>query len=68
MIELCSEYLSGRCISIYILVMSGTSFQSQSTLYSGLIVKELLARSKPEIGRRSDCNGTRTHNHLVLAK
>ena len=40
-------------------------FESQSTLYSCLNVKELLARSKRHIWRLSDCNGTRTHNHLV---
>ena len=41
------------------------AFQSESTLYSGLNVKELLARSRREIGSLSDCNWTRTHNHLV---
>ena len=41
-------------------------FQSESTLYSCLIVKELLARSRHEIWRWSDCNWTRTQNHLVL--
>ena len=28
-------------------------------------VKELLARSRRDIRSLSDCNGTRTHNHLV---
>ena len=40
-------------------------FESESTLYSCLNVKELLARSRHHIWRLSDCNGTRTHNHLV---
>ena len=40
-------------------------FESESTLYSCLNVKELLARSRRHIWRLSDCNGTRTHNHLV---
>ena len=40
-------------------------FESESTLYSCLNVKELLARSRRHIGRLSDCNGTRIHNHLV---
>ena len=40
------------------------AFQSESTLYSCLNVKELLARSRHEIGSLSDCNWTRTHNHL----
>ena len=41
------------------------AFQSESTFYSCLNVKELLARSRHEIWRFSDCNWTRTHNHLV---
>ena len=41
------------------------AFQSKSTLYSCLNVKELLARSRCKIWSLSDCNWTRTHNHLV---
>ena len=41
------------------------AFQSESTLYNCLNVKELLARSRREIWSLSDCNWTRTHNHLV---
>ena len=37
------------------------AFQSESTLYSCLNVKELLARSRREIWNLSDCNWTRTH-------
>ena len=40
-------------------------FESESTLYSWMNVKELLARSRHHIWWLSDCNGTRTHNHLV---
>ena len=40
-------------------------FQSESTFYSCLNVKEFLARSRREIWSLSDCNWTRTHNHLV---
>ena len=40
------------------------SFQSESTLYSCLNVQELLARSRREIWRWSDCDWTRTQNHL----
>ena len=40
-------------------------FQSESTLYSCLNVRELLARSRREIWSLIDCNWTRTHNHLV---
>ena len=41
------------------------AFQNESTLYSCLNVKELLARSRREIWSLSDCNWTRTQNHLV---
>ena len=38
--------------------------QSKSTLYSCLNVKELLAKNRRGIWSLSDCNWTRTHNHL----
>ena len=41
------------------------AFQSESTLYSSLNLKELLARSRREIWSLSNCNWTRTQNHLV---
>ena len=41
------------------------TFQSESKLYICLDVKELLARNRRDIWSLSDCNGTRTHNHLV---
>ena len=41
------------------------AFQSESTLYTCLNVKELLAPNSPKIWRFSECNWTRTHNHLV---
>ena len=44
------------------------AFQSESTLYSCLNVKELLVRSRREISSVSDCNWTRSHNHLVNKK
>ena len=40
-------------------------FQSESTLCGCLNVKELLVRNRCEIWSLSDCNCTRTHNHLV---
>ena len=40
-------------------------FDSESTLYSCLNVKELLARSRRHIWRLSVCNGTRSHKNLV---
>ena len=44
------------------------AFQSEYTLYSCLIVKELLAPNRREIWSLSDCNGTRTHYHLVCKR
>ena len=44
---------------------SSYAFQSESTLHHYLNVKELLARSRREIWNLSDCNWTRTDNHLV---
>ena len=41
------------------------AFQSESTLYICMNVKELLARSRDEIWSLSDCNWTPTNNHLV---
>ena len=41
------------------------SFQSESSFYSCLNVKELLTQSKQEIWSLSDWNGTWTHNYLV---
>ena len=41
------------------------AFQSESTLYSCLNVKELLAQSRRKIWSLSDCNWTRTQKHLV---
>ena len=40
------------------------AFQSESTFYSCLNVKELLAQSRRKIWSLSDCNWTRTHNYL----
>ena len=41
------------------------AFQSDSTFYSCLNVKELLARNSREIWSLSDCNWTWIHHHLV---
>ena len=40
------------------------AFQSESTLYSCLNVKQLLARNRRDIWILSDSNEIRTHNHL----
>ena len=44
------------------------AFQSESTLYFFLNVKEPLPPSKRELWRISVCNRTRTHNHLVFKR
>ena len=44
------------------------AFQSKSTLYSCLNLKELLAWNKREIWKLSDCGWTRTINHLVYKR
>ena len=41
------------------------AFQSESTLYIWLNAKELLTRNRRDFWSLSDCNRTRTHNHLV---
>ena len=41
------------------------TFQSESTLYSCLNVKELLAQSRCKFGSLGDCNCFRTQNQLV---
>ena len=41
------------------------AIQSESTLYSCLNVKEILAQSRRKIWSLSDCNWIWTHNHLV---
>ena len=41
------------------------AFQSESTLYSCLNIKELLTQNRRDIWSLSDSNGIRIHNHLV---
>ena len=41
------------------------AFQSEFTLFIYLNVNELLGRNRRNIRRLSDCNTTRTHNHLA---
>ena len=42
------------------------AFQSDSTLYNCLNIKELPPRRRRQIWRWSDCNWTRTQNYFVL--
>ena len=58
--------LQHRCFPVTVCSCHVTyAFQSESTLYSCLNVKELLVRSRREIWSLSDCNWTRSQNHLV---
>ena len=57
--------LVNPCIWLYVFSMSHERFGSESTLYSCLNAKELLVRNRRDIWSLSDCNRTRTHNHLV---
>ena len=57
MIVLCCEYLSVYHVTY--------AFQSESTLYSYLNVRELFARNRRDIWSLSDSNGIRTHKDLV---
>ena len=43
-------------------------FQSESTLYSCLNVKELLAQNRCDIWSLGDSGNIQTHNHLVINK
>ena len=63
MIELCCEYLSVRCIWLYVIIISRTSFRVNPHSIVCLNVKDLLAQSRCEIWSISDSNGIRTHNH-----
>ena len=66
MIELCCEYLYVRCIWLYVIIMSSTSFRVNPHTIVRLNVKKLLARSRCDIWSLSVSNGIQTHNHLVF--
>ena len=65
MTELCCEYLSVRCIWLYVIIMSRTSFRVNPHSIVYLNVKELLAQSSSHIWGLTDNNVIRTQNHLV---
>ena len=65
MIDLCSEYLSVRCIWLYVLFMSRMRFRGNPYSIVSWMSKKLLARSRREIWSLSDCNRARTQNHLL---
>ena len=64
MLELRGEFLSVRCIWLYVIIISCTRFGVNLHSIVCLSVKELLARSMRHIWS-CDSNGIRTHNHLV---
>ena len=66
--KLFCEYLSVRCIWMYVIIMSRTSFRLNPHSVVLLNVKKLLARSRRHIWSLSDSNVIRTHNHLVHKK
>ena len=61
------EFLEGRVLIVCSFHVT-YAFQSESTIYSCLNVKELLSWSRHEIWKLSECNWTQTQNHLVLTR
>ena len=62
-IELCKFKLA-KVLNFWLYVLC----MSESTFYSCLNIKELLAQNRREIWSLSDCNGTRSHNQLVRSE
>ena len=56
---ICTVHLTVFCYHVT------NAFQSESTLYICLYVKELLVRNRRNIWSLSDCNEIRTHIHLL---
>ena len=44
------------------------AFQSESELYNFFNIKEFLATNSHKIWSLSECNGTKTQNHLVCKR
>ena len=65
MIKLCSEYLSVRCIWLYVIIMSCMSFRVNPNSIVCLNGKELLAQRRCHIGSLSGAKVIWTHSHLV---
>ena len=65
MIELWCGNLSARCVWLYVIIMSRTSFRVNPHPIVCLNVMEHLARSNHHIWSLSDMNQIRTHDHLV---
>ena len=65
MIEIGCEYLSVRCILLYVIIMWSTSFDVNRHSVVCLNVKEVLARTRHHFWSLSDNNKIQTENHLV---
>ena len=65
LIQLSSDYIFTQHHLIVCFYHVTHTFQSESTLYSCLNVKELLSSNRCKISCLNDCNCTRTKNHLV---
>ena len=65
MIELCCEYLSVRCIWLYVLIVSRTHFRMNPHSLFAWMSKNSSSGSSCDIFSLSDCKWTRTHNNLI---
>ena len=54
-------FFTFKCVNFYHVTYA---FQSESTFYTCLNVKEILAQNRCKIWSLSDCNWTWTHNHF----
>ena len=65
MIDMRCEYLSVRCIWLYVIITSRTDFRVNLYSIVAMNVKELLARDIRDIWSLRDYDRIQTHNHLV---
>ena len=65
MIEVCCEYLSVRCIWMYVIITPRTSFRVNLNSLVCLNFKESPAWRRSHVWNLSKSNEIRTHNHLV---
>ena len=59
------KHILNICITLYVIIMSRTSFRVNLHSIVCLNIKELLTRSRRNIWSLSDSNRIQTHNHLV---
>ena len=65
MIKLCCEYLSGRCIWLYVIITSRTILRVNRHITVCLNVVELFAQGRRQFWSLGDSSKIWTHNHLV---